>query len=382
MILRVIVISLLAFLLSPLGVSKGTAAETLEIHDSNTLRDVLKSLKANSTLRIGPGDYTGGLDVKGISHLTIEALEPQKPPRFVGGTYGWHFSNCSNLTLRNLIVSGQSRNGLNLDDGGQTDQPTTHVLLEGIAVREIGPRGNCDGIKCSGLDRVTIRSCSIEGWAGQGMDLVGCHRVLISGCQLNGKEGYSPSSGIQCKGGSEEVVIEKCQFTNAGQRPINAGGSTGLPYFRPQGAHFEARNVIIRDNQISGSLCACAFTGIDGATFRRNTILFPEKWVFRILQETTAPEFIPCRNVVIEENAIVFRRRDVAVEVNVGAKTAPETFRFAKNRWFAEDRPERSRPNLPTTERDGQYGIDPRNESSPKTMPRKTSPMKTDSDRR
>lgn len=147
---------------------------------------------------------------------------------------------------------------------------------------------------------------------------------------------------------------------NAGQRPINAGGSTGLPYFRPLGAKYEARRINIRENEISGSLCACAFVGVDGAEFTGNTILFPEKWVFRILQETTNDGFVPSRDVLIEDNAIVFRRSQVGIEVNVGTKTAPETFRFVKNRWFAEDRPDRSRPQLPTEETDGVYGRDPR----------------------
>jgi hypothetical protein len=91
-----------------------------------------------------------------------------------------------------------------------------------------------------------------------------------------------------------------------------------------------------------------------------NTILFPEKWIFRILQETTEEGFVPCRNVVIENNAIVFRRSQVSVEVNIGAKTEPETFRFARNKWYAEDRPERSQPKLPVKEVDGIYGRDPR----------------------
>ena len=123
---------------------------------------------------------------------------------------------------------------------------------------------------------------------------------------------------------------------------------------------YEARRVIIRQNEISGSLCACAFTGVDGAEFTGNTILFPEKWVFRILQETTDDGFVPCGNVLIEDNAIVFRRLQVSIEINVGAGTAPETFRFAGNRWFAEDSPDRSRPKLPSEEKDGHYGSDPR----------------------
>lgn len=335
-------------------------AETVVVRDAAGLKRALSTLSSGTILRIAPGEYSGGHDVNGVQDLTVEALDVEKPPHFKGGNYAWHFSNCAGLKLRHLLISGQSRNGLNLDDGGNADRPMNGVTLEHIDVKNIGPKGNCDGIKCSGLDDLTIKACSVEAWGGQGIDLVGCHHVLISESKFIGKPGYSATSGVQCKGGSEAVTIEKCHFNNAGQRPINAGGSTGLAYFRPAGAKYEARKIIVKDNEISGSLCACAFTGVDDAEFTGNTILFPEKWVFRILQETTEEGFAPCRNVLIENNAIVFRRSQVGVEVNIGAKTAPETFRFAKNHWFAEDRPERSKPQLPTVEKDGKYGIDPR----------------------
>lgn len=339
----------------------GTAhAEVVLVRDAASLKMALSRLAAGTTLRIASGEYPGSQAIKDVANLTIEAADPDKPPHFKGGVYAWHFSGCSGLKLRHLRISGQSQNGFNLDDGGRADRPMKDVTLEHLDIRDIGPKGNFDGLKCSGLDDLTIRNCKIEGWGGQAIDLVGCHRVLVSECKFTGKATHSQASGVQCKGGSEDVTIEKSHFVNAGQRPINAGGSTGLAFFRPPGAKYEARRIIIRKNEISGSLCACAFTGVDGAEFTGNTILFPEKWVFRILQETTDDGFVPCRNVLIEGNAIVFRRSQVGAEVNVGAKTAPETFRFAKNRWFAEDRPDRSKPTLPSDEKEGTYGLDPR----------------------
>lgn len=336
-------------------------ADVVLVRDAVALKGALSQLADGTTLRIAPGEYPGGHSVKDVSNLTVEAADSGKPPHFQGGNSAWHFSGCSGLTLRYLRASGQRGNGINLDDGGRADRPMKNVTLEQLDIRDIGPKGNTDALKCSGLDDLTVRGCTIEGWGGQGIDLVGCHRIKISECKFTGKSGYSQASGVQCKGGSEDVTIEKCCFINAGQRPINAGGSTGLAYFRPQGVKYEARRIVIRNNEFSGSLCACAFTGVDAAEFTGNTILFPEKWVFRILQETTEEGFVPCRNVRIEDNAIVFRRSQVSVEVNVGPKTAPETFRFAKNRWFAEDHPNRSRPQLPTNETNGTYGRDPRN---------------------
>jgi hypothetical protein len=337
-----------------------TRADTLTVNDAASLQKLLPTLKAGTVLQLAPGEYPGGLTVRDVSNLTVEALDPDHPPLFEGGRNAWQFSNCTGLTLRHLRTRGQTGNGFNLDDGGVRDRPMTNVTLEHLDVSDVGPKGNFDGIKCSGLEDVSIRDCTISGWGGQAIDLVGCHRVTITGCRFTGKPGFSQTSGPQVKGGSEDVIIQKCHFENAGQRPVNAGGSTGLAYFRPPGAKYEARRVTIRDNVIVGSPCACAFTGVDGARFAGNTVLFPEKWIFRILQETTADGFVPCRNVVIEDNSIVFRRAQVATEINIGPNTDAQTFQFARNRWFAEDRPERSRPTLPTDEQDGTYGKDPR----------------------
>lgn len=336
------------------------AAEIVTVTDTAGLKLALSNLKPGTVLRIGPGEYSGGHHVQSVADLTIEAADEKQPPVFQGGTSGWHFSGCSGLKLRHLQISGQRSNGLNLDDGGVRNHAMQNVTIEHLTVTDIGPRGNVDPIKCSGLQDLTIRSCTIAGWGGQGIDLVGCHRVLITNCSFTGKDGFTHSAGVQCKGGSEDVVIEKCKFQNAGERPINAGGSTGIPYFRPPGAKYEARRIVIRENQISGSLCACAFVGVDGAQFENNTVEYPERWIFRILQETNADGFIPCRNVRISNNRIVFRRSQVRVDVNIGGGTEPETFAFSGNQWFAEDRPERSKPALPTEETNGKYGQDPR----------------------
>ena len=331
-------------------------AGEIVVQDVESLRSALRGITPGTVLKIAPGTYPGGLFVSGVANLTIEALDPAKPPVFVGGANAWHFSRCDGLTVRGLRLRDQTGNGLNLDDGGSLDAPVTGVTLEHLEISDIGPKGNHDGIKCSGLSKLKIRECTITGWGGQGIDLVGCHDVVISGCALTGKDGFTASAGVQVKGGSSDVVIEKCQLTRAGERPLNIGGSTGAAFFRPQGARHEAARVIARRNVIEGGLCAAAFTGVDGAEFIDNKILFPSKWIFRILQETRDPAFAPCRNVIIKENEITFRRSEVRIEVNVSDGTEPGSFVFAGNRWLAEDRPGESTPKLPVEERGGIYG--------------------------
>ncbi|MDA7881401.1 right-handed parallel beta-helix repeat-containing protein [Akkermansiaceae bacterium] len=344
--------------------------ETIHVSNNEELEQALSRLKPHTILRINDGEYRGGWSVRGIDHLTVTIGKSKSMgPRFVGGKTAWHFSKCNNLKITGFYCDGQSINGINIDDGGDYANPTKNVTVSGMTISNIGPRGNTDALKCSGIDKLTITKCRFEGWGGQAIDLVGCHKSSITDCRFEGKEGFTQASGTQFKGGCEDITLENCSFKNAGTRPINVGGSTGLAYFRPPGAKFEARRITIRNNTIRGSLCAVAFTGVDGAEFTRNLVIYPEKWILRILQETSEPGFPPCRKVDFHHNVIVYKKSQVRVPANVGANTAPGTFTFHNNLWFASDSPKESKPVLPTRETDGLYLIDPGLENGEVTSP-------------
>ena len=158
---------------------------------------------------------------------------------------------------------------------------------------------------------------------------------------------YQPGVFVaNLRGTAEEpIVIEGADPDN---RPLFEGGTTGWAW-----------DIHVEGCVFVGSQTPIAFVGVDGAVVRYNTIYQPGKWVMRILQETTEPGFAPCRYGRFERNLIVFRRADVGVPVNIGPHTRPDTFMFADNLWYCADRPQASRPDLPTTETGGLYGIDP-----------------------
>jgi len=345
------------------GVSLAFSSEFIVRNEEEIIEAFRKCRETEPTrIMIAPGTYVGGYHINGVPDLTVEALDPKNPPHFRGDRpFGWKFSQCPRLTVRGLRISDHAENGLVIDDDYQVGRPVTGVTIEDVTISDIDPTGDHDGIKCSGLVNLTIRRCVISGWGGQGIDLVGCHRSEITDCRFIGKPGSTATAAIQLKGGTSDIIVTKCHFLQAGERPLNLGGSTGLPdHFRPQGVKHEAARLKVYDNTIEGSPCAAAFVGVDGADFSRNTILFPTQWVFRILQETREPGFAPCRNVRISDNRIVFRRGDLKSDLNIGTGTEPQSFVFEGNRWFAEDRPAASRPTLPTAEKNGQYGQDPR----------------------
>ena len=340
------------------------SAKTITVKNDAEFREAVRRAQPGTVIRIQTGQYAGDVWIENLhgrqnAPIVIEGADPQNPPVFTGGSTGWQISEGSYFILRHLRFRGHKVNGLNIDDGGSFDTPTHHIRLEHIVVEDVGPVGNCDGIKLSGVTDFVVADCRIEGWGGQAVDMVGCHRGVIERCLFKGKKGFSQDTGPQAKGGSTQIVIRQCRFVDAAKRCVQLGGSTGLAFFRPRGVLYEAKDLSVEDCLFVGGEAAVSFVGVDGAVFRHNTIIRPQIWVARILQETREPGFVPSRNGVFERNLIVFRS-DLRDFVNVGPYTAPETFRFAENWWFCEDRPAASRPRLPVPESGGIYGQDPR----------------------
>ncbi|MFH1715836.1 MAG: right-handed parallel beta-helix repeat-containing protein [Planctomycetota bacterium] len=334
-------------------------ADEIIVRNTLELRRAITNAKPGTTIALEPGVYEGGIYLSGISGadkapITIEAADPNDPPVFSGGGQAMHLSDCNYIILRNLKVKGFPSNGINIDDGGSYETPAHHITLENLTILETGPKGNHDALKMSGVDHFVVRGCHFEGWGGSGIDMVGCHHGIVEDCTFVGREGFEQSNAVQLKGGTEYILVQTSLFRHAGQRSINLGGSTGLQFFRPEVGDYEARNITIAGNRFVGSVAPIAWVTADGGHVHHNTIVLPQKWILRILQETEDSKFKPCHAGIFENNLIIFDSR-VDVFVNVGSGTAPETFVFRHNAWH--DLSSGRKPSLPTAESDAIYQV-------------------------
>jgi hypothetical protein len=349
----------------------GIRAADVKVSGPAELRAAVAVAKPGTRLLLAGGNYGGGFyfsNLRGEEKrpIIIAAADPTQPPVFRDGAAGLHLSNPAYVELHDLVFMKLAHNGINLDDvGGTTNAAARGIVLRGLRISDVGGEGNHDGLKLSGILDFRVTDCTIERWGtrgGSAIDMVGCHRGVIEGNTIRHNNPGPPNcTGVQGKGGTSDVVIRRNRFEHAGGRAVNIGGSTGLKFFRPalvEGAeHAEARNLRVEGNTFVGSAAPVAFVGVDGAVVRFNTIERPGRWVLRILQETKAPGFVPCRNGEFSDNTVVFDSAHWSEGgVNIGAGTAPETFKFARNWWYCADNPERSRPRLPTAEVDGTYG--------------------------
>lgn len=334
------------------------------VSSSDELRAAAKSLRPGDVLKLAPGEYQGGVFLENLTGeperpIVICGADPQRPPVFLNGSEALHLVRPVHVVLRDLVTRGQTGNGINCDDGGQREAPVAGLVLERVQVLQVGPRGNHDGLKLSGIVDFSVRACKFEGWGGSAIDMVGCHRGRIEGCTFQGQPDFSQDSGVQCKGGTSQIRVLGCTFRQAGQRALNLGGSTGLDFFRPADAPHEAQDLHVEGCRFEGSDAPIAFVGVDGAVVRRCTFLHPRTWVARILQESRGERFVPCRQGVFEENVVVLAP-GLRRLVNVGDGSAADTFRFGRNWWFVEGGgPDRRAQELPTTEIGGTWGRDP-----------------------
>ncbi len=308
--------------------------------------------KPGDTLLLHTAIYTGGLlitNLKGNENqwITIKNA-PNANPVFEGGSNAIQFVEPAYLHLAGLVFQHQTGNGVNTDDGGTYITPAHHLVFEKCTFRDMSATGNNDLLKLSGLDFFEVRNCLFLNGAagGSGIDMVGCHHGLIIGNHFENMG----SNAIQCKGGSEHIRIEGNFFKKAGQRALNLGGSTGLAFFRPDTAHFEAANLQVFSNIIIGSEAPIAYVGAVRVDVINNTIYQPEKWVTRILQETVDPSrFLACGDNSFQNN-IVFLGKNVGTATNIGPNTRPESFVFSNNLWFNADNANWGGPFLPVPE--------------------------------
>jgi hypothetical protein len=321
-------------------------------HPYPTLQDAAEDVAPGDTIRVHEGAYAGGIYISNLQGtaddwIIIEAADGEVVT-YDGGTNAWQFSDPAYLVIKGFIFQGQTGNGVNFDDGGSYSTPGHHIHFFNCTFREINATGNNDLLKMSGIDFFEIRNCTFYNgsYGGSGLDMVGCHDGVISHNHFENQG----SNAIQAKGGTARILIENNLFKYCGQRALNLGGSTGLEFFRPFNAPYEAAELNAYANVFIGSVAPVAFVGSVNCEVINNTMYRPEKWALRILQETVdTTRFLPCGDNTFSNNIIVMDDR-VTTECNIGPNTDPTSFTMSNNFWLQLDEFNWPGPELPVTD--------------------------------
>ncbi|WP_305047085.1 right-handed parallel beta-helix repeat-containing protein [Geoalkalibacter sp.] len=353
--------ALILFLVLFAGLGEALGAPTLSVSTFAELKAALREARPGTVIEIAPGVYRGGLylqEMHGTAEapIVIRGADPENPPVFEGTGEGLKLSSCSYIHLSRLVFQGYLKNGINIDDDGRKGErsPSHHLVLEHLIVRDIGPTGNHDALKMSGVNHFVVRDCHFEGWGGSAIDLVGCRHGLIEGCRIIGREGYRTANGIQIKGGSRFILVQNSLLRDAGRRAVHIGGQTGVAFFRPEVEGFEARDVGIAGNTFVGGDAHIAWITAQESHVHHNLFYLPAKSVGRIAQETEDPRFAPSQKGWFENNLVV-TGEEVPTWFHVGPGTAPDTFVFRGNAWIRAG--VGIKPVLPVAETQGIYDL-------------------------
>ncbi|WP_343701230.1 right-handed parallel beta-helix repeat-containing protein [Chitinophaga sp.] len=326
-----------------------------------TVATAAKAAIPGDTILLHNGTYPGDqlLDgLRGAPGKWIYIIAEKKGSvLFKGGAAAWRGSDLAYIQIEGIVFTGQTGNGVNMDDGGTYASPAHHIIFQQCTFRDMAATGNNDLLKLSGADDVTIQQCTFLNGSpgGSGIDMVGCHNSLILQCRFENMG----ANAVQMKGGSSHIRVEACLFKNAGSRAINLGGSTGLAFFRPANAAWEAADLQVYSNVFIGSEVSVAFVGCTRSEVVNNTICNPGRWVIRILQENKdTARFGKCGNNTFRNNMVAVDNQ-LRTACSIGPGTAPESFTFSNNLWYHAGNDRWAGPQLPAPDKDALTGKDP-----------------------
>ncbi|TWT37864.1 hypothetical protein KOR34_28300 [Posidoniimonas corsicana] len=324
----------------------------------------LAAAQSGDVILLAPGDYAGGHYRSGLSGVTIRSQDPADRARIIGGANGIQLSDATSVVLEDLVFEQQTGNGLNIDDGGSFGTPSTDITIRRVAVRSMAATGNNDGIKLSGVTGFVIDQVEVRDWGagGSAVDPVGCHRGLIQNSTFVSSVAAG-GSAVRPKGGSKDITIRAnyIELPAGIGRGVQAGGSTGAPFFRfvDGDSGYEADEITVEGNVILGGSSAVSWVNIDGGVFHHNYVIDPGDWAFRILNENVGQPIVETQNGVLADNVIAYRGDSWRRAGNFdGPGVLEESFGFRGNHWINADNPTTagSTPTLPVAETDGVYG--------------------------
>jgi hypothetical protein len=348
-----------------LATLRANAADRV-VANTSQFSAALAAAAPGDRILLQPGVYAGGHFRANLRQVTIRSVDPDNPAVIDGGNNALQLSDARQVTIEHLEFRNQVGNGLNIDDGGTFATPSTDITVRNIVVRDIVTAGNNDGIKLSGVTGFLIDGVQVLNWGtgGSAVDMVGCHHGLVQNSLFAHTNTSNGGTTLQPKGGSKDITFRanRVELPPDAGRAVQAGGSTGTPFFRfiDGDSNYEADEIVAEGNVIIGGSSAFSWVNIDGGVFHHNYVHRPFRWVARILNENQGNDIVDTRNGQLHDNRIVYNDTgsELSTAVNVGAETLPNTYSFARNRWLniANPTPAGSTPSLPTAEQGGVYG--------------------------
>jgi len=215
------------------GKEKVPVTKTVEVRNSEELKDALANAESGTKIRLADGVYEGNFSLKGKSGVTIEGSKNAVIKAGTDGGYALHLENSNNNTLKGFTVSGGEK-GIMLD--GSSDN-----LLDGLTVKDTGHeaihfRNNSSNnqLQNSFIDNTGLTDPGF----GEGV-YIGSDPENVANDQSNGNMIINNVFGPNVR--AENIDIK--EGTSGGIIHSNTFNGTGL-----SGVHFASSVVDVKNN--------------------------------------------------------------------------------------------------------------------------------------
>lgn len=335
------------------------------VRTSRELEDRIRNAQAGDLVRIAPGRYYSllnagtlstpdwGLQGTADAPIVFEALDPASPPLLESSLL---IQNSAWVVFRNLRL--RRPDGHNVHIFPYPGKPSHDIVLDGLDLESLPNLKDNANIKITRSDNVTVRNSKLSGWGDEAIDAIGLWGGLIEDNSFQGKPGFAQRCGVQLKGDTRDVVVRNNVFVDAGERVVQIGGGTGETFFR-EPPRFEAQNIEVYGNRISGGNACFSLATQTGAYIHHNTCYKPALWIIRLLTENPALE--PNEKGRFEQNLFVYDstvQKEFVNLSNTGRVDVP-SFTFHRNAYFQADGDDPALPHTPAEETQRIDQIDP-----------------------
>ena len=335
-------------------------AATTTVYNVTQFKNALNAAGPGDRIYVaGPGaggSYTSRVWVSGRhgaagNMIEVVALDPTDRAMFtVQDDSCITFYNCSYIMVDGIMAQGA---GTSTSAGNNIEFPNSHhMILKNSYSGPTTNTGNADGLKFADSNNILVYRCSVEDWGaggGSAVDLIGTTDSLMMRNRFIYHPVGSSSHSFAPKRDSVHMGFYKNYFEDGGGRAQQFGGccaSVGP----------EAWDQVSMGNVIENSEASVAYVSCTDCLFSYNTLIEPESYVMRILNESGYGSDYNTfkRNLVYYGNITV---------QGIGSGNNAASFTYERNYWYKWTNPGSSIPTLAAPEIDPAGGINPQLDS-------------------
>lgn len=204
-----------------------------------------------------------------------------------------------------------------------------HIIVDHCKFQNLNNSGKANTgamLKFTGTDYFEVSNCLFKDGINitDGISLNGNRNGRIFNCRFENM----PGDGSHCKGGTKNITYEQNLFVNCEAAGLDIGGDTGLPYFCPLGAAWEADSIHVFSNIFIGGKTGIKLSSCHNSRIFNNTCFKSTAFAFRSLNASSHPIYLLNNHVY---NNIFSTYSSYPIYLNATAGFAYQTAYFYNN---------------------------------------------------